>query len=227
MTRFVVFPDIHDKPDNLKKIRHVLADCDAVLLAGDMTNGNIENLHKIIDLISQYNEAIYAVCGNMDTEAMNMMLAREGISLHRKHVIIDGIAILGCGGALPFYGTYVFSEEETAGFLEDTLVGLPDDMPKILLSHQPPYGTAMDLYKEGQHIGSKALRAFIERVQPLICFSGHVHRARGIDTLGKTQLINPGPIWETNEYAIAEIENGEVSLLEIRKVQEFNVKDAE
>jgi uncharacterized protein len=227
MTRFVVFPDIHDRPDNLKKMRHVLADCDAVLLAGDMTNGNVENLHKIIELISQYNEAIYAVCGNMDTEAMNMMLAREGMSLHRRHEIIDDIAILGCGGALPFYGRYVFSEEQLAGFLEDSLVGVPENMPKILLCHQPPFDTAMDVIDTGEHVGSKAVRAFIEKVQPLVCFSGHVHGATGIDTLGKTKLINAGPIWATNRYAIVEIENGELSLLEIREVVELNLKDAE
>jgi Icc-related predicted phosphoesterase len=227
MTRFVAFPDIHDRPDKLKQIRHVLADCDAVLLAGDMTNGNVENLHKILDLISQFNEAIYAVCGNMDTEAMNMMLAREGMSLHRRHELIDGIAILGCGGALPYYGKYVFGEEQLAGFLEDSLVGVPENMPKILVCHQPPYNTAMDKTETGEHVGSKAVRAFIEKVQPLISFSGHIHSATGIDSLGKTQLINAGPIWSSNKYAYAEIENGEVISLEIREVQALNLKESD
>jgi uncharacterized protein len=227
MTRFVAFPDIHDRPDKLKQIRHILGDCDAILLAGDMTNGNVENLHKIIELISQFNEAIYAVCGNMDTEAMNMMLAREGMSLHRRYEIIDGIAILGCGGALPYYGRYVFSEEQLAAFLEDSLVGVPEDMPKILVCHQPPYNTAIDKIDTGEHVGSKAVRAFIEKVQPLICFSGHIHGATGIDTLGKTKLVNAGPIWATNHYAYAEIENGELLNLEIREVQELNLKESD
>ncbi|MEL6527757.1 MAG: metallophosphoesterase family protein, partial [Chloroflexota bacterium] len=122
MTSFVAFPDIHDRPKLLKQIRHVMADVDVVLLPGDMTNGNVENLHTILDMVSTYNEQIYAVCGNMDTVNMNMWLAREGISIHRKHVIVDDLAIIGCGGALPFYGKYVFSEDELAGFLEDSLV---------------------------------------------------------------------------------------------------------
>lgn len=218
MTRFVAFPDIHDRPKQLKQIRHILADSDAVLLPGDMTNGNVENLLKLLDMIEQLNEQIYAVCGNMDTVQMNMMMAREGISIHRKHVLLDEIAILGCGGALPFYGKYVFSEEELAGFLEDSLVGVPDDMPKILVCHQPPIDTQIDI-ANGKHVGSKAVREFIERVQPLICFTGHIHGATGIDSIGKTKLINPGPIWQSNQYAYAEIEGGEVTVLEVREVE--------
>lgn len=140
MTSFVAFPDIHDKSKALKKNRHVMADVDMVLLPGDMTNGNVENMHTILDMIGNYNQQIYAVCGNMDNAKMNMWLARENISIHRKHVIVDDVAILGCGGALPFYGRYVFSEEELAGFLNDSVQGLPDEMPKILMCHQPPYG---------------------------------------------------------------------------------------
>lgn len=218
MTRFVAFPDVHDKPTLLKQIRHVLADVDAVLLPGDMTNGNVENLIKLLEMIEQYNEQIYAVCGNMDTEQMNMLLAREGIGIHRSHALLDGIAILGCGGALPFYGRYVFSEEELASFLEDSLTGVPEDKPKILVCHQPPYDTQMDIAR-GKHVGSKAVREFIERVQPLVCFTGHCHGATGIETIGKTKLINPGPIWQSNHYAYAEIENGELKVLEIREVE--------
>ncbi len=223
MTTFVAFPDIHDKSTALKKIRHVLADVDVVLLPGDMTNGNVENLHTILDMIGNYNEQIYAVCGNMDNVNMNMWLAREGISLHRKHVILDDLAILGCGGALPFYGRYVFSEEELGGFLKDSVRDVPEEMPKILMCHQPPYGTLDTPSRSDKHAGSKAVRDFIERVQPLICFTGHMHSSVGIETIGKTKVINPGPIWESNKYAYAEVENGEVKTLEIREVEALDL----
>ncbi|MGJ3239633.1 MAG: metallophosphoesterase family protein [Anaerolineae bacterium] len=224
MLSLIAFPDIHDKSALLREIRHVIADVDVVLLPGDMTHGNVENLHTILDLISTYNEQIYAVCGNMDTVEMNMWLAREGISLHRKNVIVDELAILGCGGALPFYGKYVFSEDELAGFLTDSVRGLPDAMPKILMSHQPPYGTMFDLPADSdEHVGSHAVRAFIEREQPLICFTGHMHHCVGIERLGNTQIINPGPIWQSNQYAYAEIDNGTVTTLEIRAVEALDL----
>ncbi|MEL6306532.1 MAG: metallophosphoesterase family protein [Chloroflexota bacterium] len=224
MTSFVAFPDIHDRPKLLKQIRHVMADVDVVLLPGDMTNGNVENLHTILDMVSTYNEQIYAVCGNMDTVNMNMWLAREGISIHRKHVIVDDLAIIGCGGALPFYGKYVFSEDELAGFLEDSLVGVPENMPKVLVCHQPPYNTKLDVpSKSNQHVGSKAVRAFIERVQPLVCFTGHMHECVTIDRIGDTQIINPGPVWKSKKYAYAEIEDGVVTTLDIRDLKPLDL----
>lgn len=223
MTTFVAFPDIHDRAEALKDIRHVLADVDAVLLAGDMTNGHPDNLHRVLNIIETVTESIYAVCGNMDTEAMNMWLAREGISIHRRHAMLDGLAILGCGGALPYFGKYVFSEEELAQFLNESIEGVADDIPKILICHQPPYDTKLDVAATGEHVGSKAVREFIERVQPLICFTGHMHSSTGIETIGKTKIINPGPIWESQHYAYAEVENGEVITLEIRKVEKLEL----
>ena len=223
MTTFAAFPDLHDKVDELKEFRHILADVEVILLPGDMTNGSADNLHQILNIIEVVNEQILAVCGNMDTEAMNMWLAREGISIHRRHQILDDLAILGCGGALPFAGRYVFNENQLTGFLNDTLVGVPEALPKVLICHQPPYGTKLDQVPSGEHVGSHAVREFIERVQPLVCFTGHIHEATGIDTIGKTQIINPGPVWQTGHYAFAEIEAGQLITLEIREVQKLEI----
>src|SRR5690606_2054035 len=154
---------------------------------------------------------------------MNMWLAREGISLHRRHRLIDGIAILGCGGALPYYGRYVFSESQLGSFLQEAVAGLDEATPKLLLCHQPPFGTKLDIVDGNQHVGSKAVRDFIEAVQPLICFCGHIHGATGIDSIGKTQIINPGPIWASQHYAYAEVEAGEVVTLELRKVEKLTL----
>lgn len=223
MTSFVAFPDMHDHPEPLKKIYHVINGADVVLLPGDMTNGTIDNLHRTLNIIEPMNAHIMAVCGNMDTEQMNMMLARKGISIHRRHQMVDGIAVLGVGGALPFAGKYVFSEDELAGFLQDAHEGAPAGAPRVLVCHQPPYETKLDRLDNGSHVGSKAVRDFIERVQPLLVVCGHVHEAQAIDTIGKTQLINPGPIPETGQYAYAEIENGAVTALEIRTAEKLKI----
>lgn len=223
MTTFLAFPDLHGHTRALKTIRHIIADVDAVLLPGDMTSGSAEQLQRVRQSIEVYNENILAVCGNMDTEAMNMQLAREGVSLHRRHQMLDGIAVLGVGGALPYLGQYVFSEEQFAQYLEDSLQGVPADAPKILLLHQPPYGTAVDRLEDGQHVGSKAVRAFIERVQPLVALSGHIHNAVGIDQLGATQLINSGPLAQTQQYVFLDIDDGVVKTLELRSVEGLGV----
>jgi Icc-related predicted phosphoesterase len=40
--------------------------------------------------------------------------------------------------------------------------------------------------------GSTAVRAAVEKYQPLIGLHGHIHESRGIFKLGKTLCINPG-----------------------------------
>jgi len=41
-------------------------------------------------------------------------------------------------------------------------------------------------------VGSTAVRAFIERTQPLLGLHGHVHDSRAAQTIGRTVCINPG-----------------------------------
>ena len=48
----------------------------------------------------------------------------------------------------------------------------------------------------------------------LICFSGHIHEARGIETIGETKVINPGSLRE-GKYAYARI-NTRIEKIEIR-----------
>jgi uncharacterized protein len=55
-----------------------------------------------------------------------------------------------------------------------------------------------------QHVGSAALRAFIERTQPALVISGHVHEARGTDQIGPTIAVNCGPAVK-GFYAIIEL----------------------
>jgi Icc-related predicted phosphoesterase len=222
MPTFIALPDLHDKSDLLKLMGRELMHADAVLLAGDMTNGAIHQLLRLLSILEEFNEQIYAVNGNMDTHSMLGMLAREGMSLHRRHEICDGVVLAGVGGALPFAGKFVFTEAQLAQMLDESIAGAPD-LPLALVCHQPPYGTALDRVG-ATHVGSHAVRDFILRVQPLVCFTGHIHEATGIDTLGRTTLINPGPAWQTNAYAYTEIEAGRLSLCEIRPITPESAK---
>ena len=100
--------------------------------------------------------------------------------------------------------------------LRSSVEGLDKSLPMILVSHQPPYGTKADTLKNGVHVGSKIVRSFIDTWQPLACFCGHIHEGRGIDTIGKTKIINPGPVFR-GYFAYAEISDT-VDKLEIRSI---------
>jgi Icc-related predicted phosphoesterase len=49
-----------------------------------------------------------------------------------------------------------------------------------------------------KHAGSKSLRRFIETIQPRLVVCGHIHESAGIDTIGGTRLVNPGPFRHGN-----------------------------
>ncbi|MBN2117454.1 MAG: hypothetical protein JW730_12835 [Anaerolineales bacterium] len=82
------------------------------------------------------------------------------------------------------------------------------------MCHQPPFGTRNDLIQGNVHVGSKAVRKFIERYQPLICFTGHIHEGTGIHQMGNTRIINPGPLSE-GSYAYADITPEGIQALEV------------
>jgi Icc-related predicted phosphoesterase len=62
------------------------------------------------------------------------------------------------------------------------------------VSHTPPLKTTTDRIGSGVHVGSRAVRAFIEEYQPVFCLCGHIHEARSQDRIGNTLVINPGMI---------------------------------
>lgn len=219
MTTFIALPDLHDKSEHLRRIARPIYEADAVLLPGDMTNGSMNHLLRLFAILEEFNEHIYAVPGNMDSHAILAHLAREGLNLHCHWQLLDGVALCGVGGALPFAGSFVFSEPQLAECLDDCIRGIPESLPKILVCHQPPIHTHCDKLPGGEHVGSRAVRAFIERVQPLVCFTGHIHEAQAIDRIGQTQIINPGPLWMSQAYAFAEVENGRLKTVEIRRIE--------
>lgn len=219
MTRFIALPDLHDRADAVRDIKQAIYDADVVLLPGDMTNGNIQNLLHLLNILETYNEFIRAVPGNMDTSSILAYLARQGMSLHRRHERVDDVYVCGVGGALPFAGSFVFNEATLAQFLEDCVRDVPDDAPLVLVCHQPPFETACDRLEDGRHVGSHAIRTFIEQRQPLLCFTGHIHDAVAIDKIGETTIVNPGPLPVSQQYAVAEIIDGVVTDVQILPVK--------
>jgi len=218
--KIIALPDLHETITHLTSISGELSAVDLVLLVGDITfSGRAAKAAYVIQAIRQYNSSILAVAGNWDKAEVERYLSTEGINLHRRHVLIEGLAFIGVGGALysPNRSPNEISEAHFKLFLEDAVAGLEDTCPQILVCHQPPFQVQVDKTWSDLHIGSKMIRTFIEENQPLICFSGHVHEGVGIDEIGSTKVINPGPLWEGGRYAYAEIVNQRIVALEIRK----------
>lgn len=215
--KIIAIPDLHGSTNGINKIASELSKADVVLLAGDLTNfGDEKDAARIVDEVRQYADTIYAVPGNCDYSGVDEYLIDQGIGLHGKGVVIDGIAFIGVGGSLPAPGgtPTEYSETELQEFMDRAIEDVPGDLPVILMAHQPPSDSKIDRITNGMHVGSKVVRSFIEKHQPLVCFSGHIHEGVGIDSIGETKLINPGP-FRNGGYAYGEIDKS-IKLLEVR-----------
>jgi len=78
-----------------------------------------------------------------------------------------------------------------------TLAEQSDPQHTIYVCHTPPFNTPLDVMPRGRHVGSKALRAFIEQHAPPLTLHGHIHESpelsgRYAAQLGSTWTINPG-----------------------------------
>ena len=75
----------------------------------------------------------------------------------------------------------------------------------IHIMHSPPWGTRLDFIQGGESAGSRSIKTFIERNQPLLTLHGHIHESPElsgtyIDRLGETMMINPGQfIWTSGD----------------------------
>jgi hypothetical protein len=79
----------------------------------------------------------------------------------------------------------------------DTLPLPTADRKLILVIHSPPWNTGLDVLFDGTHVGSRAVRSFIEKYRPLLVLHGHIHESPEvsgiwIEHLGPTVCINPG-----------------------------------
>ena len=213
--------DIHGDISRFEEVYDHSGGADLVLLTGDVTHfGGGREAARIVAAIRRRQERILAVPGNCDTPAVDACFREQGISLHGRGLVIEGLGFAGVGKSLPCPGATPNEapESELAECLEYAVAQLPPHVPWILLSHQPPSDTLNDQVGSGQHVGSPAIRGLIERRQPLVCFTGHIHEGVGIDTIGRTKVVNPGPL-RTGRYAHARI-GTEVELLEIRSLRE-------
>jgi uncharacterized protein len=104
------------------------------------------------------------------------------------------------------------SEEELGAHLAAMASKLRDPEGSIFNLHCPPYRSGLDdapaldetlkpVTSGGQlqllPVGSTAVRAAIERYQPLLGLHGHIHDCRAMKRIGRSMCINPGSDYQT------------------------------
>ena len=204
--KIIAIGDIHMSPDNIKRIDFA-READLIVINGDLTNyGTSKDAKKVLDSIMEVNPQVLAQFGNLDKPEINEYLEELEINLHNQARLVNNrVCFMGVGGSnsTPFNTPVEFSETQIHSFLskvyEEALhyITLAEPIekikiPLILVSHAPPYKTTTDRLRNGSHVGSSAVREFIEEYQPHLCIAGHIHEARGKDMIGNTTILNPG-----------------------------------
>jgi len=206
------FGDIHMNLAGVENIPGIRS-ADCIIVTGDITNfGGRKDAAAVLDRLQSINANILGVAGNLDQPDVADYLEEKGISLHGTGIVLDGLGIVGLGGSnyTPFKTPYEFSEQELASFLVSGFDRLGDVQDFILVSHTPPVQTSADRLLNGNHVGSRAVRSFIEERQPLLCLTGHIHESRGEDHIGRTLVLNPGML-KDGGYIEVHYHNGDIS----------------
>jgi uncharacterized protein len=204
--RIIAFGDIHMSSGEIRNIPGIDT-ADLIILNGDLTNyGTRHDAKKILNEIMSINLSVFALLGNLDNYEINEYLEELNLNLHGQARLFQGnVCIIGIGGSniTPFRTPTEFSEEELSAIGEQAysqgleFKSLSESLhnsciPVILVTHAPPYGTRLDRLRNGRHVGSRSIRTCIEKYQPDLCITGHIHEGKGVDTIGRTTIINPG-----------------------------------
>lgn len=118
----------------------------------------------------------------------------------REGTIIEGFISQDDDNRVPFS----ILSNMMSGSIEEDLNAITKDIDLkklILITHTPPFETNCDLTKNKDgniiHVGSKAVKKFIEEKQPLLTLHGHIH-----DTVQLTKIF-PEHIGDTTCCAVS------------------------
>ena len=192
--KVLVFSDIHGDTRALEKL--VTQPADVYIAAGDLSTFG-KDLDRCGEIMKPLGEKVWVLPGNHEThEETRAFCDRFGFcDFHRQVRELkskNGMtqwAGLGYSNITPFNTPGEYTEEEIA----QALAPFDNLKPLYLVVHFPPQGTRLDEFAAGKHAGSPTLREWVDRVQPLYLFCGHIHECGGRgDRIGTTQGFNVG-----------------------------------
>ena len=157
---------------------------------------------------------VYCSPGNDDMEEVD-----EIVRCSKRVLLVEGqvtqldahheMIASGWSNRTPWNTEREEDEDQLKVRYEAMISRLKDPRNAVFNIHVPPHKSGLDEAPELDKdlrpvlagnsmipVGSTALRAAIEQVQPLLSLHGHIHEGRGAIRMGKTLCINPGSMYE-------------------------------
>jgi uncharacterized protein len=153
---------------------------------------------------------MYVIPGNDDEPSIDAALESEYVINPDNDVVdVGGLQLLSCSwvNPTPWHTPREESEEALSARLQGLAERLEPGRTAIFNLHCPPHDSTLDsapeltadleVVIEGSEprivpVGSTAVRALIERHQPVLSLHGHIHESKGVAHIGRTTCVNPG-----------------------------------
>lgn len=213
--RLLSLGDLHGRVGWTEELASRARSADVLILCGDLTSfGGVDDVRVVLEDLSYYCDSIFAIAGNCDSEEIEEHLTERGISLHGRGVRLDdSVALCGVSGSnrTPFRTPFEFTDEELSSALQSGWNQIESAPVRIIVHHAPPHKTKCDRTRFGIHVGVRGLKAFCEQNQPELVICGHIHEARGIDSIGSTMVVNGGMAARGHGVSV-EILNGDLDI---------------
>lgn len=175
---------------------------------------------------------LYFMAGNDDLASIDDVIGEFKVIRNpdmRRLEMDGGYEVVGLSNAnlTPWLCERDVSEEVLTQKLDQLAGMIQKPEHTIAMLHVPPYASGLDTCPEldknlkiitqgGQVVmksaGSPSVKAFIEKVQPMLTLHGHIHESPGHVRNGRTLMINAGSEYAEGimKAAIINLENGKV-----------------
>lgn len=188
--KILAIGDIHGDVNLAKKLakRTKNEKIDLVIIAGDLTLAEI-SIKNLLGHFTKENKPVLIIPGNHETLATTNTLTEmysNVKNIHGYSFSKNNLGIFGAGGA--DIGIQISTEKEIFSLLERGHKKIKNLEKKIMVTHMHPSGSKAEF---SGFPGSKSVKKAIEKFNPQILISAHIHEAGGlIEKMGKTQIIN-------------------------------------
>ena len=202
--------DIHGAFERVPEALAQIGDVDLLIVGGDITTGGTpDEAERAVASWRELAPRLLALAGNMDSREIDARLAEIGVALDGRGITFGHVGVFGVSAAplSPLRTPYELADDELEQRIRRGFAAVERCRVAIFCPHAPPAQTACDRLAGGEHVGSPVIRAFVERRQPDLVLCGHIHEARAVDRVGRSQIVNPGPV-SAGHYAVVDVDDG-------------------
>lgn len=184
----------------------------------DLMRQRLERWMEMADeRLRPQGKQVFWMLGNDDPPSLDEPLRNAPWGEHAEGRVLQfdddhQLISWGWSNPTPWDSFREMSEDELTDHFEQLFAQASDDHRVVFNSHVPPFESGLDdasmldanltvTQQAGQvklgPVGSTAVRAAIERHQPIASLHGHVHESAGFRRIGNTMAVNPGSDYGT------------------------------